>query len=359
MSSNVDLVEIVKSFGDQVAVDRISFTVPSGTFFSLLGPSGCGKTTTLRIISGFEHADSGELHIGGKDVSRDPPYKRPTNMVFQRWALFPHMTVRANVAFGLEVERLPRNEIDGRVAEAVDLVGLSEYTARKPAQLSGGQMQRVALARALIKRPEVLLLDEPLGALDLKLRHQMQLELKRIQHEVGTTFIYVTHDQGEAVTMSDQIAVMNQGRIEQIGSPREIYDLPRTRFVAGFIGNTNLLPATIKEWNRERAVVSVGNVTFPCLVAPDARPDAAIVSIRYERVKVGDAASSCATRTKAQVRDAIFSGSVVQYVLGLSDTPIELVAETTHDSESSLIENGTIVDVGWDVDSARLFSDDG
>ena len=201
MDVDVEFVNVTKAFGTFVAVDNISFAVGKGSFFSLLGPSGCGKSTTLRMTSGFEHPDGGELRIAGQDMANVPPFRRPTNMVFQRWALFPHMTAAQNVAFGLEVERRPRSEVRERVGQALALVGLVELAERKPGQLSGGQMQRVALARALVKRPKVLLLDEPLGALDLKLRTQMQLELKRIQREVGTTFIYVTHDQGEAMTM--------------------------------------------------------------------------------------------------------------------------------------------------------------
>ncbi len=247
MTPDVEFRNVSKLFGDQKAVDDISFKVPAGSFFSLLGPSGCGKSTTLRMTSGFEYPDRGGIFIAGDDMTGVAPYRRPTNMVFQRWALFPHMTVFDNVAFGLTVERLPRDVIRTRVGQALELVGLTQFAERKPRQLSGGQMQRVALARALIKQPKVLLLDEPLGALDLKLRMQMQLELKRIQREVGTTFIYVTHDQGEALTMSDRIAVMNNGRIEQLASPQEIYDQPATRFVASFIGNANLLPVEIDE----------------------------------------------------------------------------------------------------------------
>ena len=265
MSSYVELVDVTKRFGDHIAVDRISFAVNPGSFFSLLGPSGCGKSTTLRMLSGFEHPDSGRIMIDGDEVSGVPPYRRPTNMVFQRWALFPHMTVYANVAFGLQVDKVARSDISARVLKMLDLVGLADFIDRKPGQLSGGQMQRVALARALVKQPKVLLLDEPLGALDLKLRNQMQLELKRIQREIGTTFIYVTHDQGEAMTMSDAIAVMNKGRIEQLDTPQAIYDRPCTRFVADFIGSTNLIPVTIMKGGAgaaDRQTVQAGEVAF-------------------------------------------------------------------------------------------------
>jgi spermidine/putrescine transport system ATP-binding protein len=245
MPSDIEFNNVSKVFGAYLAVDDISFSVPKGSFFSLLGPSGCGKTTTLRMTSGFEWPDAGQIRIAGADMHNVAAYSRPTNMVFQRWALFPHMTVAQNVAFGLEVDGRPRDEIRRRVGEALELVDLLAFAERKPRQLSGGQMQRVALARALVKRPKVLLLDEPLGALDLKLRIQMQLELKRIQREVGTTFMYVTHDQGEAMTMSDQIAVMNKGKIDQLDTPQAIYDRPATRFVASFIGNTNLVPVDV------------------------------------------------------------------------------------------------------------------
>ncbi|OGN83289.1 MAG: spermidine/putrescine ABC transporter ATP-binding protein [Chloroflexi bacterium GWC2_73_18] len=238
----VRLVDVTKRFGDVVAVDRVNLEVRGGEFFSLLGPSGCGKTTTLRMIGGFEEATSGLIELRGQDVTWLPPYQRNVNTVFQNYALFPHLTVFENVAFGLRRKGgLEAKEIKRRVEEMLDLVELPGFGKRKPNQISGGQAQRVALARALINRPAVLLLDEPLGALDLKLRKQMQVELKRIQHEVGVTFIYVTHDQEEAMTMSDRIAVMNRGRYEQLGEPEELYERPRTRFVAGFLGVSNLL----------------------------------------------------------------------------------------------------------------------
>jgi len=244
--AEIRLIDLQKRFGDVRAVDGISLDVRSGEFFSLLGPSGCGKTTTLRMIGGFELPSAGRILLRDRDITYDAPDKRPVNMVFQQYALFPHLDVGDNIAFGLKRKGVERSDIARRVGEALELVRLGGYQQRKPSQLSGGQQQRVALARALVNRPTVLLLDEPLGALDLKLRRQLQLELKRIQAEVGITFVYVTHDQEEALTMSDRIAVMHAGRVEQLGTPEELYERPATRFVADFIGTTNLLSGTVE-----------------------------------------------------------------------------------------------------------------
>ena len=240
-SADVELVGVTKRFGEVTAVDGVDLAVRPGEFLSLLGPSGCGKTTTLRLVAGFERPDAGEVRIGGRDVSSLPPYKREVNTVFQSYALFPHLSVGDNVAYGLKQRGVPRAERRRRTLELLELVRLGGYEKRKPRQLSGGQQQRVALARALVMRPRVLLLDEPLGALDLKVRKELQIELKRIQETVGITFVYVTHDQEEALAMSDRVAVMNAGRIEQLGSPEEVYDRPATPFVAGFIGETNFI----------------------------------------------------------------------------------------------------------------------
>jgi spermidine/putrescine transport system ATP-binding protein len=239
--SAIALEGVSKRYGGHAAVDDVSLDIGEGEFFSLLGPSGCGKTTSLRMIAGFVEPDAGRVLLRGQDVTSVPPNKRPVNMVFQQYALFPHMSVFDNVAFGLSVKGVPRKEHRERVEELLRVVSLEGYEKRRPRQLSGGQQQRVALARALVNRPAALLLDEPLGALDVKLRKQMQLELKRIQHELGTTFVYVTHDQEEALAMSDRIAVMNDGEVEQIGSPREIYEHPASDFVADFVGTINVL----------------------------------------------------------------------------------------------------------------------
>src|SRR5215218_8457072 len=253
----ITLEHVVKRFGSYVAVEEADFAIDRGEFFSLLGPSGCGKTTTLRMIAGFELPTTGRILLDGKDVSRVPPYRRNVNTVFQHYALFPHMTVADNVAFGPRSLKVDARETASRVEKLLAVVRLSQYADRKPAQLSGGQQQRVALARALANYPSALLLDEPLGALDLKLRQAMQIELKRIQREVGITFIYVTHDQEEALTMSDRIAVMNDGRVEQIGTPQEIYHSPTSVFVANFIGVANLIPAVVRDPGGADATVLV------------------------------------------------------------------------------------------------------
>src|SRR5215210_6624012 len=242
---SVSLRGVTKRFGDFTAVSEMDLDIPRGQFFTMLGPSGCGKTTTLRMIAGFEEPSEGTVLLDGEDVTGLAAFRRPTNTVFQSYALFPHLNVERNVAFGLERKRVAKDEVRRRVAEELERVGLAREAKRRPRQLSGGQQQRVALARALVNRPAVLLLDEPLGALDLKLRKQLQVELKRIQRDVGITFVYVTHDQEEALTMSDRIAVMNQGVIEQVDEPETVYEHPTTEFVAGFIGVSNLMPATM------------------------------------------------------------------------------------------------------------------
>jgi spermidine/putrescine transport system ATP-binding protein len=258
---SVELREVTKRFGSVAVVEGVSLQIRPGEFFSLLGPSGCGKTTTLRILAGFVQPDAGEVFIAGKRVTHLPPNERDVNMVFQNYALFPHLTVEQNVAFGLEIQKLPRAQIRKRVGWALELVRLCGLESRYPHQLSGGQQQRVALARALVTQPSVLLLDEPLGALDLKLRQQMQLELKKLQRELAITFLYVTHDQEEALTMSDRLAVMNQGRVVQVGTPQEIYERPATRFVADFIGESNFLEGRVVAWDGKKALVQIGSLS--------------------------------------------------------------------------------------------------
>jgi len=276
--ADVRLDGVTKRFGTTVAVDDVTLEISRGEFFSLLGPSGCGKSTTLALIGGFDEPTAGRLVLGGRDVARTAAYKRDVNTVFQSYALFPHLTVFENVAFGLRRKRRPKGEIGQRVKDALELVDLSGFDERRPAQLSGGQQQRVALARALVNRPQVLLLDEPMGALDAKLRKQMQIELKRIQSEVGITFLYVTHDQEEAMAMSDRLAVMNFGRIEQVGPPQEVYDQPATEFVAGFLGASNLLPGRIADRARGEISLTTGGTIR---VAPERIPD------DRDEVKVG------------------------------------------------------------------------
>jgi spermidine/putrescine transport system ATP-binding protein len=263
---DVRLDRVSKLFGDVAAVDDLSLDIESNEFFSLLGPSGCGKTTTLRMIGGFEEPTYGTVYLGEQDVTDLPPYRRDVNTVFQSYALFPHLDVFENVAFGLRRKKVPKEEVERRVGEALSLVDLVGFERRRPLQMSGGQQQRVALARALVNRPKVLLLDEPLGALDLKLRKQMQLELKQIQQEVGITFIYVTHDQEEAMTMSDRLAVMRHGRIEQLGAPEDVYEHPATEFVAGFLGASNLLDGELTSMN---GAATVRLATGEVVVAED------------------------------------------------------------------------------------------
>jgi spermidine/putrescine transport system ATP-binding protein len=313
----VRLVDVVKRFGDTVAVDHIDLEVRDGEFFSLLGPSGCGKTTTLRMIGGFEEPTSGVIELHGEDVTWLPPFRRNVNTVFQNYALFPHLTIYENVAFGLRRKGVRDSEVRSRVSEMLDLVELPGFERRKPAQISGGQAQRVALARALINKPAVLLLDEPLGALDLKLRKQMQVELKRIQQEVGITFIYVTHDQEEAMTMSDRIAVMNRGRYEQLGDPESLYERPSTRFVAGFLGVSNLLPGSVAERDERYATVRLDddtNVRAPRALVGEAATVS--IGVRPEKIRLrapSDAPPDGHNRLTGVVRDASYLGVSTQY----------------------------------------------
>jgi len=314
----VRLAKVVKRFGDVAAVDGIDIEIRDGEFFSLLGPSGCGKTTTLRMIGGFEQPTSGLIELQGQDVTWLPPYRRNVNTVFQNYALFPHLTIFENVAFGLRRKGVVDADVRTRVSDMLRLVELPGYEGRRPNQISGGQAQRVALARALINRPAVLLLDEPLGALDLKLRKQMQVELKRIQQEVGITFIYVTHDQEEAMTMSDRIAVMNRGRFEQLGDPEALYERPSTRFVAGFLGVSNLLPGRIEQSSGSYAVVRLVDETR--LRVPRALANGATeveVGVRPEKIRMaaaGDVASD-ANALVGTVRDASYLGVSTQYIV--------------------------------------------
>ena len=309
----IQLRELEKRFREVRAVDGVTLDVQAGEFFSLLGPSGCGKTTTLRMIGGFELPTGGTILLRGRDVTNDPPDKRPVNMVFQNYALFPHLDVGDNVAFGLRRRNVAKDDITRRVGEALELVNLTGYERRRPNQLSGGQQQRVALARALVNRPNVLLLDEPLGALDLKLRRRLQLELKRIQTEVGITFVYVTHDQEEALTMSDRIAVMRAGKVEQLGTPEELYERPTSRFVADFIGSTNLLRGTIEADGRVR--LASGDVGH---VAHDGLPTGAEVEISVRPEAIALVPTSAEGAIKATVEQAAYLGSTISYQLRTS-----------------------------------------
>ena len=309
----IALENVTKAYGGHDVVTDVSLDIREGEFFSLLGPSGCGKTTSLRMIAGFVEPDAGRVLLRGEDVTRVPPNKRPVNMVFQQYALFPHMSVYDNVAFGLNVKRVPRRERKGRVEELLRVVSLEGLGKRRPRQLSGGQQQRVALARALVNRPAALLLDEPLGALDVKLRKQMQLELKRIQHELGTTFVYVTHDQDEALAMSDRIAVMNDGRIAQIGSPREIYEHPVSDFVADFVGTINVLDL------------------------PGGRE-----TVRPERIKI----TKTGGRLDGVVADVVYLGVYRQFHVDTDAGPVVSVRLTDEPLED--ITTGSHVSLSWD-----------
>ncbi len=313
---HIVLAGVTKFFGDQKVVD-VDLSIEKGEFFSLLGPSGCGKTTTLRMIAGFEEPTTGRVLIAGRDVTSVPSAKRPVNMVFQAYALFPHMTVFENIAFGLRIRRVGRREIEERVAEAMRIVQLEGMSKRKPIQLSGGQQQRVALARALVNRPEALLLDEPLGALDLKLRKEMQLELKHIQEETQTTFVYVTHDQEEALTMSDRIAVMDQGIVEQVAAPRELYERPATPFVAGFIGVSNVVHLRPDRAHEGMVVMTVAEGEWVVAPSESARDmEEILITVRPEKIKfeeVGEPAS----RVSATVADIVYLGSMTQYIVEL------------------------------------------
>ena len=320
--ADIRLADLYKSYGDVAAVDGVDLEVAEDEFFTLLGPSGSGKTTTLRLIAGFETPDRGTVELGGEDVTGRPPYARDVNTVFQDYALFPHMTVQANVEYGLRIKKVPRDERRSRAAEALALVQLGEYGDRKPGQLSGGQRQRVALARAIVNRPKVLLLDEPLGALDLKLRQGMQVELKRIQREVGITFVYVTHDQEEALTMSDRLAVFDAGRIVQIGTPAEVYEAPATEFVAGFVGVSNVLERDGKRF-----------------------------TVRPEKIRIGAGGEG----ERGTIREVAYAGSFTRFVVELERGGELQVVQQNLDTTSDEVakQRGRAVTVGWRAENQQ------
>lgn len=340
---------VSKRFGDFMAVDDLSLTVEEGSFFALLGPSGCGKTTTLRMIAGLEIPTGGSVRIGDQDVTSNKPYKRPVNTVFQSYALFPHLTIADNVAFGLK--RSGVKDTRRQVSEMLDLVELSDYATRKPAQLSGGQQQRVALARALINRPGVLLLDEPLGALDLKLRRQMQIELKRIQTDVGITFVHVTHDQEEAMTMADTVAVMNHGVIEQMGEPTDLYENPRTTFVANFLGQSNLVKAeVIRRGEYDALLDSHGSKVAAPLDRMHAGGASVWIGVRPEKMHIAAAGSLSSedgnVLTGGVVSDASFLGVSTQYLVQMPWAQ-ELTVFAQNSGRGERFRNGDSVDLAW------------
>ena len=340
-SQALSLEDVVKRFGDVVAVDGVSLDVEQGEFFSLLGPSGSGKTTCLRMIAGFEQPTSGRILLEGRDVSDLPPFERDVNTVFQDYALFPHMSVAQNVGYGLMVRKIPKDERSRRVADALAMVRLDQMGDRKPGQLSGGQRQRVALARSLVLRPKVLLLDEPLGALDLKLRQAMQIELKEIQQEVSLTFIYVTHDQEEALTMSDRLAVFNQGKVEQVGTPAEVYELPATAFVAGFIGVSNVLEGEAAE-----------RITG----------DPHAFTVRPEKIEIvpldAEVGDSRCTAT-GRVREVVYLGAITRYIVELDEGGELVVMQQNLETSSmeALQVRGKAVRLRWDRSNNRPVED--
>jgi spermidine/putrescine transport system ATP-binding protein len=360
-SSSVALRNVTKRFDGLVAVDDLNLDLSRGEFFTLLGPSGCGKTTTLRMIAGFERPTSGEIRIEGEDVAALPAHRRPTNTVFQSYALFPHLSVEANVAFGLKRKRIGKDEAAERVRAELERVGLAADAKRRPAQLSGGMQQRVALARALVNLPKVLLLDEPLGALDLKLRKGLQVELKRIQREVGITFVYVTHDQEEALTMSDRIAVMNRGRVEQVGVPEDVYERPATTFVAGFIGVSNLLPAS---------VAAPGQVRLDS--GPEVRGDTgglatgegcyAVVrpeKLRVDLVDEGEPSGNGLPRVEGIVESSLYLGTATQLVVGLGEQVriTVLVPNADEAARQRLPGGGARVALSWEPEHMHVVRD--
>jgi spermidine/putrescine transport system ATP-binding protein len=352
----IELVGVAKKFtsrhGTVTAVDTIDLAIGEGEFFSLLGPSGCGKTTTLRMIGGFEEPTSGQILLHGQDVVGVPPNRRDVNVVFQSYALFPHMSVYDNVAFGLERKHVDKRSIKQRVDEMLELVQLDAKANRRPRELSGGQQQRVALARALVNRPRALLLDEPLAALDLKLRQAMQIELKRIQREVGITFVFVTHDQNEALTMSDRLVVMNAGRIEQLGAPRDVYERPRTRFVAGFIGTSNIITGKVASMDGSTAVLDTG--ADETLTVADASRAGAVaggdldITVRPEKIALSEqrpGSGRCAIR--GRVTEVVYLGTATQYeITALGGTELRVYVQNATDS-ADLVDRGADVWLSW------------
>jgi spermidine/putrescine transport system ATP-binding protein len=346
--ADVTIEGVTKRFDDVVAVDNLSLDIERGSFFALLGPSGCGKTTTLRMIGGFEEPTEGTIYLGDAEVSRLPSYKRDVNTVFQSYALFPHLSIFENVAFGLRRKGVSKGEVAERVGDALELVDLTGREKRKPNQLSGGQQQRVALARALVNRPRVLLLDEPLGALDLKLRKQMQLELKRIQHEVGITFVHVTHDQEEAMTMADLIAVMDGGHIEQLGTPNELYETPKTTFVAGFLGVSNLISGQM----RDGALVTPGGLRIEVANLNGASGNVSI-GVRPEKIRLNGSETN---RIPGRVLESAYIGVATQYVIETDVGRLMVFAQNTHGS-SEPIGPGSSVTLTFSPESTFVLED--
>jgi len=347
--SDVRLDDVTKRFDDVVAVDGLTLEVPHGSFFALLGPSGCGKTTTLRMIGGFEEPTAGTIYLGDSDVTGRPPYRRDVNTVFQSYALFPHLSIFENVAFGLRRRGVKGRDLTSQVGKILELVQLGGYEKRKPRQLSGGQAQRVALARALVNSPRVLLLDEPLGALDLKLRKEMQLFIKGLQSDLGITFIHVTHDQEEAMTMADSIAVMNAGRIEQLGAPTELYEHPETAFVAGFLGVSNLLRGEADG----KGVVRLDDGTVVRAPTAEARGPVA-VGIRPEKISIGGNADNTLSGV---VKERAYIGVSTQYIVQTTAGPVTVYVQNA-DPDAGSTKAGDRVTLGWSADATFVVQDE-
>jgi spermidine/putrescine transport system ATP-binding protein len=364
--ADIHLEGVTKQFGDTTAVDDLTLSIPRGAFYALLGPSGCGKTTTLRMVGGFEDPTAGRVFLGGDEVTQLPPYKRDVNTVFQSYALFPHLTVERNVAFGLERKKLDKAQVRERVAAALEMVQLAGYGKRKPAQLSGGQQQRVALARALVNRPRALLLDEPLGALDLRLRKQLQIELKRIQREVGITFVHVTHDQEEAMTMADTIAVMSDGRIEQAGSAADLYERPRTEFVANFLGVSNLVDARLRASQNGRSAVETHDGATLHVPSDRIGPhgtDAVRIGVRPEKVTLSPAGATVAEGhnvLRGTVMVASFLGVSIQYVIrAAGGEELTVFAQNLDGAEPESLGAGREVQLAWDPQHTFVVAKEG
>jgi spermidine/putrescine transport system ATP-binding protein len=349
----VQLVDLVKRFGEFTAVAGINLKMPAGEFFSLLGPSGCGKTTTLRMIAGFERPDGGQILLDGVDMAQTPPHKRNVNTVFQSYALFPHLSVMENVAFGLRYKEASKQETAERAGRALELVQLTGFEKRRPSQLSGGQQQRVALARALVLNPAVLLLDEPLGALDAKLRKRLQIELKALQEEVGVTFIYVTHDQEEALTMSDRIAVMSQGRVEQIGGPKEIYEEPATAYVADFLGVSNLMDAKASGAVSGGCKVQLGEFELVAGKGESDNVGDVKITIRPERIVLGASGTTGENCMPAMVERTVYVGSIMQILVNLPSSG-RIQAWVPNDGSAEHYPAGTPITVCMPRDALRV-----
>jgi spermidine/putrescine transport system ATP-binding protein len=357
MAGEVELRSLTKRYDESLAVDAINATINAGEFFSLLGPSGCGKTTTLRMIAGFVRPTAGEILLDGDDVAQVPPHKRNVHTVFQNYALFPHLSVFDNVAFGLKRKRTAKDELRRRVEEAITLVELSGYGDRRPSQLSGGQQQRVALARALVLRPAVLLLDEPLGALDAKIRKQLRIELKALQEEVGITFVFVTHDQEEALSMSDRVAVMSKGKIEQIGTPSEVYEDPATVFVADFLGISNLMDGSVVGACDGGCTVSIGDFQLTAGCGDTSARGPVKVVARPERLTLLDHGSVADNILPGMVERTVYVGSNLQVMVRLA-TGVQLQASITNTGQATGMDQGTPVAVQIPADALRVLRDD-